>query len=94
MAHRPDAFNAAVELDIDLTLSGHTHGGQVGLGGRSFWSLFAPGSYLRGLYRKEKSRLYVSSGIGHWFPFRLGCPSEAPIIELIATTRQPEDKGS
>jgi predicted MPP superfamily phosphohydrolase len=82
VAHRPESFIAAEENKIDLTLSGHTHGGQVGIGGRSFWKIFSPKSYLWGHYQKNNSQMYVSSGIGHWFPFRLGCPSEAPIIEL------------
>lgn len=82
MSHRPEGFDAAAEEGIDLTLSGHTHGGQVGLNGQSFWSMFMPGRYLWGHYERRKAQMYVSAGIGHWFPFRLGCPSEAPVIEL------------
>ena len=37
---------------------------------------------LWGKYQKGTSRLYTSAGVGHWFPFRLGCPPEAPIIIL------------
>ncbi|MFH2037340.1 MAG: metallophosphoesterase [Candidatus Zixiibacteriota bacterium] len=82
LSHRPDAFNAAADINLDLTLSGHTHGGQVGFNNRSVFNRLYPESYLWGDYIQGRSQMYVSCGIGHWFPFRLGCPSEAPIIEL------------
>lgn len=82
MSHRPEGFDPAVKEGVNLTLAGHTHGGQIGIGGRSVFSNIMPDSYLWGLYGDSKNRLYVSSGIGHWFPFRLGCPAEAPVIEL------------
>ena len=83
MTHRPEGFDPASEMGIELTLSGHTHGGQAGLNGRSLWSAFTD-RYLWGHYAKNGSQMYLSSGIGHWFPFRLGCPTEAPIIELTS----------
>ncbi len=82
MCHRPDGFDAAAAAKIDLTLAGHTHGGQFGLGGRSAFEGLYPEKYLWGHYRLGDSHLYTSSGAGHWFPFRLGCPAEAPIIIL------------
>lgn len=82
MTHRPEGFDIAADYRINLTLSGHTHGGQVGVAGRSFFAPFMPGRYLWGHYQKGNSQMYLSSGIGHWFPFRLGCPPEAPVIEL------------
>ena len=83
MTHRPEGFDPAAEIGIELTLSGHTHGGQAGLNGHSLWSVFTD-RYLWGKYAKNGSQMYLSSGIGHWFPFRLGCPTEAPIIELTS----------
>ena len=82
MSHRPDGFNRAAELGVHLTLSGHTHGGQIGFNGRSAFESVMPQRYLWGHYQKEDSQLYTSSGFGHWFPFRLGCPAEAPIYVL------------
>ncbi len=82
MCHRPEGFGPAAGSKIDLVLSGHTHGGQVGFNGRSIFDMFMPDRYLWGEYKIGGSRMYLSSGIGHWFPFRLGCPSEAPIIKL------------
>lgn len=84
MSHRPEGFDFAARRGIDLTLAGHTHGGQMGLSGRSFFESFMPERYLWGMYREGVSQMYVSAGIGHWFPFRLGCPPEAPIIELTS----------
>jgi len=82
MSHRPDAFGPAAARGIDLTLAGHTHGGQVGFGGRFILESSYPHSYLWGKYTINDSQFYTTSGAGHWFPFRLGCPAEAPVIEL------------
>ncbi len=83
MSHRPKGFDPAAQLGIDLTLAGHTHGGiQLGIGGRSVLERFFPEQYFWGHYSKGKSQLYTSAGVGHWFPFRLGCPMEAPIYTL------------
>jgi predicted MPP superfamily phosphohydrolase len=83
LSHRPDALDRASEVGVDLTLAGHTHGGQVGWFGRSVFEPLWPDRYIWGHYRRENSHLYTSSGMGHWFPFRLGCPPEAPAIELV-----------
>ena len=82
MSHRPDAFDYAASKDVHLTLAGHTHGGQIGFMGRSVFETYSSGNYLWGEYTLGNSRLYTSAGAGHWFPFRLGCPTEAPVIEL------------
>jgi predicted MPP superfamily phosphohydrolase len=82
LSHRPEAFDTASALGVDLTLSGHTHGGQVGYNGKSaFQPLFKDG-YLWGAYQKNRARLYTTSGFGHWYPFRLGCKTEAPLVIL------------
>jgi len=82
LCHRPQGFESAVKNGFHLTLSGHTHGGQVGLFGRSIFEVAFGIPYLWGAYRRGHSRLYTTSGFGHWFPFRLSCPAEAPIIVL------------
>ncbi|MBN2410278.1 metallophosphoesterase [candidate division KSB1 bacterium] len=82
MSHRPGGFDTAHRLGVNLTLSGHTHGGQIGFMGRSLLDGWPVEKYQWGLYKKGKSRLYTSSGMGVWFPFRLGCPAEAPILIL------------
>lgn len=82
MSHRPKALDIAPDFNIDLILAGHTHGAQIGFNNRSIFELIWEKNYLWGKYSKGKTQLYTSSGIGHWFPFRLGCPAEAPIITL------------
>jgi predicted MPP superfamily phosphohydrolase len=86
LAHHPHAFDAAADAGIPLTVSGHTHGGQlmladsVGFGPLLF-------RYWSGLYRKPEpggACLVVSNGVGNWFPLRVGAPAE--IIHL--TLRQ------
>ena len=84
MAHHPDFLPPAFERRISLTLAGHTHGGQVGWGDRSALQFLYP--YMRGVYRDEQSFGFVSSGAGHWLPFRLNCPPEVSLITLKRTT--------
>lgn len=93
LAHHPHAFDAACRHDVDLTLSGHTHGGQVilasggwrkgslGLGNFGF-------RYTHGLYKRGYQYLYVSAGVGAWFPLRVRCPAEVACLTL---TRRAED---
>jgi uncharacterized protein len=81
LSHRPDAFDAAASNQIELTFAGHTHGGQIGLNGRSLFS-YQGTAYPWGLYEQKGSQLYTSSGAGHWIPARLNCPAEAPVFEL------------
>lgn len=82
LSHRPEGFVPAAKVGFDLTLSGHTHGAQLGFDGRSWLESFMPDKYLWGAYAADDRRLYTSSGAGHWFPFRLGCPREVPLIVL------------
>lgn len=97
LCHRPEGHAPAAAQGFDLTLSGHTHGGQVGLLGRSLFEYLRPGTSWWGTYERARpkttsacrtrlgsspSRLYTTSGFGHWFPFRLGCPTEMPLIVL------------
>jgi predicted MPP superfamily phosphohydrolase len=90
LSHRPEGFDYAAEVDVDLVLAGHHHGTQVGLGGRSVFESVMPNKYLWGLYQSGSSQLYTSAGVGHWFPFRLGCPAEAPVLELRAGKSNPQ----
>jgi hypothetical protein len=82
MCHRPTGFVPAAAQGVHLTLAGHTHGAQLGLRGRSLLEPLMRDAYLWGAYQRGSSRLYTSAGFGHWFPFRLNCPTEAPIIVL------------
>jgi predicted MPP superfamily phosphohydrolase len=87
LCHRPEGHGPAADHGFDLTLSGHTHGGQLGLFGRSLLEKLRPGTGWWGTYARtrrdgRRSRLYTTSGFGHWFPFRVGCPTEMPVLVL------------
>ena len=82
LSHRPEGFDPAHERKIDLVLSGHTHGGQIGFHEKSIGERLWPERYLWGPYARDASRLYTTAGFGDWYPFRPGCPSEAALIEL------------
>jgi hypothetical protein len=54
----------------------------MGFGGRSLFEPVFPEKYLWGIYRRRQTTMHTSGGMGHWFPFRLGVPAEAPILVL------------
>ncbi len=88
LSHYPGVFNYAAELGIDLTLAGHTHGGQLSLEfvhrGLDLSRLLTP--YTSGWYEKPAGQLYVNRGIGTTgFPIRLGAPPEITVLELART---------
>ncbi|MEM6546196.1 MAG: metallophosphoesterase [Pseudomonadota bacterium] len=83
LAHEPDIFAKGTER-FALTLSGHTHGGQVRLGG---YSPIVPSRYgnryAYGHVVEDGRDLVVSGGIGcSIIPIRLGVPPEITLIEL------------
>ena len=81
LAHHPDFFDEAAKAGAVLTLSGHTHGGQMGLFGHA---LMPPVfRYVRGLYEKDGRYCYVHKGSGGRFPYRLGCMPEIAFFTLV-----------
>src|SRR5205814_3751760 len=81
LAHHPHAFDAAAAAELPLTLSGHTHGGQLMLNEQCGFgpALFR---YWSGLYTRGDSKLIVSNGVGNWFPLRVNAPAELIHITL------------
>jgi len=84
LAHSPEIFSR-FNIKNSLVLSGHTHGGQIGI--PFLVNLISPlrhdKVYLRGLFEKEESTLYVNQGIGTTFiPIRLNSFPEITIVEL------------
>jgi predicted MPP superfamily phosphohydrolase len=79
LAHHPHAFDAAATAQLPLTLSGHTHGGQLMLNAETGFGpmMFR---YWSGHYTHGDSHLIVSNGVGNWFPLRTRAPAE--IIHL------------
>ncbi len=89
MSHDPSHWDAQVKPeypDVDLTLSGHTHGMQFGIEVPGFrWS---PVQYVykqwAGLYEEAKQKLYVNRGFGFiGYPGRVGILPEITVIELV-----------
>jgi len=80
LAHQP-VFIEEVGDDVDLVLSGHTHGGQL-YPFRVLVKMVQP--YLAGLYQHSKdTQIYVNKGTGFWGPpMRLGASSEITYITI------------
>ena len=88
LSHNPNTFDRAAELGIDLSLAGHTHGGQIALDfispDLSLARLITP--YVRGHFQKPGGQLYVNRGIGTiGVPIRFGAAPEITLFELVRT---------
>ena len=87
MAHDPTYWNMEI-LDsglADLTLSGHTHGGQIGI--EFLGEAYSPAQFVyeqwSGLYMQQDKYLYVNRGLGTVGPpIRVGIPPEITVITL------------
>jgi predicted MPP superfamily phosphohydrolase len=94
LSHRPDLFGQAASYGIALTLSGHTHGGQIAVP----WPSQRPSSlahfisdYPRGTYRVGNSTLHVNLGLGvTGQPVRLFSPREITLVSLRTKNSQGE----
>jgi hypothetical protein len=82
LAHDPRRLTEAAALDVQLVLSGHTHGGQVrlpGVGaiaGRKF-------PVLAGTGQDGNATVFVSRGVGTvYVPIRINCPPDVAILTL------------
>jgi len=85
LLHDPLGFHALPENDVDLVLSGHTHGGQIGLVSLGFdWTVLSRTRWPdQGLFARGASRLYVHRGTGFYgFPLRVGVPAEFSVLEI------------
>ena len=95
LSHDPSHFDYEVtqKTNIDLTLSGHTHGMQFGF---ERWGIKISPVQLKypkwaGLYRVKNQFLYVNRGLGYiGFPGRVGIYPE--ITEIILTTNKTESQ--
>jgi predicted MPP superfamily phosphohydrolase len=85
LAHDPDLFPEAARLGVRLTLSGHTHGGQVGVPflARRWNMARLVTRFTAGLYRLGPSALYVNRGVGtSGPPIRVGVAAEITLFTL------------
>jgi predicted MPP superfamily phosphohydrolase len=84
MAHNPDHFYEAEAHGVALTLSGHTHGGQIRFPNGP--ALIRQSRYCldEGVYAYRSSLLLVSRGLGSvGLPFRWGADPEAVLLEIV-----------
>ncbi len=87
LLHDPGAFHHLPSGEGDLVLSGHTHGGQVGLLSLglswTFLRLFGVKFPDHGFWARGTDRMYVHRGTGHYgFPLRLGVPAEESVLRV------------
>lgn len=82
LAHHPDFFEEAADVGVDLQLSGHTHGGQILIFGRTPLRHTHEG-YWAGRFERNGAQLYVGRGVGvSLIPVRIGAPAEIAIVTL------------
>lgn len=84
LCHTPDQLRWCQRAGIDLALAGHTHGGQVQLpwlGVITSPSLHGT-RYACGVFRRGRTVMHVTRGVGGETPLRWRCPPEAALLEL------------
>lgn len=90
LSHDPSIWRPLVFASnyyVDLTVSGHTHGGQIVLFGKSPAMLNV--EFWNGLYREGKQYIYVSRGVGYTaIPMRIGNNPEITLIQLQKSNKQ------
>ncbi len=85
LQHDPNVWQEKIVPDgrVQLTLSGHTHAGQVSVFGLRFTQFTAHNDY--GLYNQGRQQLYVTSGLGGVVAMRFGATAEIAVITLHKT---------
>ncbi len=82
LAHNPVIFRQSVRYGVDLTLSGHTHGGQIKIRDDEK-RLIKRRKLSNGLHSRKDSQIYITRGIGTVvLPVRYQCPPEISLLEL------------
>ena len=84
LSHEPRVLDMPETRGLSLIISGHTHGGQICLPLIGAPVRFMPEfRYLRGLYERDGTQLYVSRGTGMiGLPVRLGARPEIAVLRL------------
>lgn len=81
LSHTPKLAEGVTPQDVDLQLSGHTHGGQIYP--FHYFTKQANGGMLAGFYKPEGVNLYISRGTRYWGPpMRLFAPSEITVFNF------------
>jgi len=97
LSHSPDIMSdVSKQMRIDLTICGHTHGGQLAIPylTHHLMPIDNPARYMAGLVNEDHGYTYVNRGIGTLvFPFRLGAPPEITKFRLFTEKNQPRRNG-
>ena len=88
LSHRPTVFPLASENGFELTLAGHTHGGQfvfpLGNSQKGWSPASVVSAFTHGWYEHGNSRMYLNRGAGLTFiPWRINCAPEIAVFELM-----------
>jgi predicted MPP superfamily phosphohydrolase len=84
LSHSPDIVKEAALRGVDLVLSGHTHGGQVGVDFiRRLFPYSVRSVYIAGLYQVGAALLYVNRGIGSEKELRFLCWPEVTVFSFF-----------
>ena len=89
LSHRPELFKEYASINIELVLSGHTHGGQIKI--PFIGALYVPSQgffpkYVDGIYKEKDTTMVISKGIGSsLIPLRLFSNPELILLELEKT---------
>lgn len=82
MSHHPNLVYDAADRDVQVMVSGHTHGGQFY---PAAWATALGNPALTGLHTFGPTQLFITNGAGFWGPIaRLGAPPDITMIELIS----------
>jgi hypothetical protein len=93
LSHNPEAAPLLWERGVPLVLSGHTHGGQIQVGGltRHFYERVLGKRFLGGWYAEGGRHVYVNPGVGSSvFPFRSGSGRRTfAVLDIVEATPRP-----
>ncbi len=85
LSHNPDILESPASLRADLLLAGHTHGGQIVLpllGPAHTQSDHLSRREASGYFRRGRTHIYVTRGLGEGIPLRFGAPPHMTLIEV------------
>jgi predicted MPP superfamily phosphohydrolase len=90
LSHSPEVFDEASIREVDLILSGHTHGGQLFITRylRKIFPFDPALEFLDGFFQKGRATMYVSRGLGtSYLPFRFGVNPEITFFTFTGSQR-------
>ncbi len=91
LSHQPQLWPQCLRNKIQITLSGHTHGGQIGIPNTQISLARLASPYVAGVYRRGRNLLYVNRGLGTvGLPLRIGVPPEITLLRLWRTPSKQE----